>query len=1105
MTARLISLCTHVIFIVFAVAAAHGVEIRVPQDYLTIQEAINEASDGDEVIVGPGLYKEAISFLGKAITVRSEDPTNLGSVALTAIEAPESRYAVTFENAEGQDSVVTGLTIIGAGGIYCEGSSPTIAANLIINGPGSSRGGIYSSYSSPIIIDNTIIGQEDDGDGSGAGVYCRYSSPVLSRNIIFGNTGGYGDGGVFIRYGESAIITENTIVDNRAQQSGGGVYCEWVDLVTITNNHFSGNSSSSGAAISVESGILQVIGNTIVGNASTGRGGGIVYRSILGTISDNVIEGNSAEASGGGLFCSGTNGLVVVERNRIANNTTNGTGGGLHVWKSSPAIRQNIISGNEAQNGGGVYLERCTAEITGNLIQHNSAEVSGGGILSRGPASTVNNNAIVGNVAGEDGGGISCQDEGAAALRNNTIALNQAARGGGIHSSSHYVTAVSNCILWGNEAGAGAQLSIEWPATVRVSYSDVEGRALAVHAGDGGNLDWDAGNLDAEPHFASDDDFTLADASPCIDAGDPHYGPQPGETDLAGNPRVSRGRIDIGAYEFQGSRTMYVDDDAEGDPAPGDTAAGDPDEDGSPDHPFDAIQEALDAAGDTDAIVVRDGTYNGVGNRDIDFRGKAVALRSENGPESCIIDCGGSTEEYHRGFHFRSGEGAGSIVEGFTIMGAYAGYGAAISCDHSSPQILNNVITGNWAFWRGAGIWATSSAPIISGNAFVSNTVEQGDTAISLTLCSGEVTGNVIADNTAIEGGRAAACYYSSTVISENIFADNTGQRNPVGLYCYEEPACTVVDNVFTGEQSRGLDVFMSSALVMGNVITGCFARGNGAGLHIYGFQPGLPCPTVVGNLITDNRSESFGGGIRCVDDSSTVLVNNIISGNSASRGGGAVVFQRSGAILLNNTITGNSAPAGGGLSAVSDSDIQLANCILWGNAAEQGREISMDADSSVAVHHCDVAGGRDQVRVAEGGILDWGEGNIDADPLFVDPAVPDDEETKTIIAGFRLLPGSPCIDAGANLDGLPDTDILGLPRILDGNRDGVPVADIGAHEYLYGDATGDSKVDILDLLAVRNALGSDSLSVSAVKAADINADGRVDVLDLLCVRSQLR
>jgi hypothetical protein len=83
----------------------------------------------------------------------------------------------------------------------------------------------------------------------------------------------------------------------------------------------------------------------------------------------------------------------------------------------------------------------------------------------------------------------------------------------------------------------------------------------------------------------------------------------------------------------------FVDDNAPDDPGPGDPDVSDPCEDGSAEHPFDAIQEAIDAAFPAETIIVLPGTYMGQGNRDIDFKGKSIILSSQNGPQTCIIDC----------------------------------------------------------------------------------------------------------------------------------------------------------------------------------------------------------------------------------------------------------------------------------------------------------------------------------------------------------------------------------------------------------------------------------------------------------------------------------
>ena len=117
--------------------ALEGRILNVPNIFPTIQEAINNAKDGDIVVVENGIYTEDgnknISFLGKAITVISENGADL-----TIIDCNHSGRGFIFENEEDSLSVLDGFTITNGevkessgGGIYLHNSSPTMK-NVII-------------------------------------------------------------------------------------------------------------------------------------------------------------------------------------------------------------------------------------------------------------------------------------------------------------------------------------------------------------------------------------------------------------------------------------------------------------------------------------------------------------------------------------------------------------------------------------------------------------------------------------------------------------------------------------------------------------------------------------------------------------------------------------------------------------------------------------------------------------------------------------------------------------------------------------------------------------------------------------------------------------
>ena len=154
-----------------------------------------------------------------------------------------------------------------------------------------------------------------------------------------------------------------------------------------------------------------------------------------------------------------------------------------------------------------------------------------------------------------------------------------------------------------------------------------------------------------------------------------------------------------------------------------------------------------------------------------------------------------------------------------------------------------------------------------------------------------------------------------------------------------------------------------------------------------------------------------------------------------------------SGPTVTNCTFSGNSATWGGGMYNLGSSPI-VSNCILWGNTAYQDDEI-YNSSSTPVISYCDITGcgssgaGWDTALGTDGG------GNIDAEPMFAD-------------ADGRLLPGSPCIDAGDNtaVPGSVTTDFDGNPRFMDdpetadtGNGT-PPIVDMGAYEFIAGSGT---------------------------------------------------
>ena len=446
-----------------------------------------------------------------------------------------------------------------------------------------------------------------------------------------------------------------------------------------------------------------------------------------------------------------------------------------------------------------------------------------------------------------------------------------------------------------------------------------------------------------------------------------------------------------GSYQGYGSvcepnpcrRTVWhVDDDAPSDPSPGTPEESDPLEDGSSEHPFDAIQEGIDEAEDGDTVIVHDGTYTGLKNKDLDLGGKAITVRSaSNDPALCIIDCEGAG----RGFCFRSGEGADTRVEGLTVTNGDADSGGGVYCYETSPTLTNCTIRGNAASGaRGGGVFCSYySSP-------------------TLTNCT-------IRENSTGYAGGGVYCSGSSPTLINCMISTNSAVSDGGGVYCsfYSSPTltnCTIRENS-TGYAGGGVYCSGSSPTLINCMISTNSAVSDGGGVYCYGYNSNL---ALANCTINENSAYGNGGGICCDCSSCSLMLTNCsISGNSANQGGG-IYCDGSSPALTNCTINENSAIiAGGGIYCFNyGSSPELTNCVLWGDTPQ---EIFVWLDyGNPIVTYCDVQGGTDEPW--------FGTGCIDADPLF---AFPDD---------LHVMPGSPCIDSGANdpPGGLPDGDLEG-------------------------------------------------------------------------------
>jgi hypothetical protein len=288
---------------------------------------------------------------------------------------------------------------------------------------------------------------------------------------------------------------------------------------------------------------------------------------------------------------------------------------------------------------------------------------------------------------------------------------------------------------------------------------------------------------------------------------------------------------------------IYVDAYAVDDPGPGDSAVSNPDEDGSIQHPYDSIQEAIDAAASGQTVFIQRGIYTGEGNRDLDFNGKAITVCGEdpNDPDLVIINCEGTAEKPHRGFNFHRYETSKSVLTGLTVTGGYYELGGGMYCgDYSRPTVTNCVFRENSGS-LGGGLYNESS-PILTNCMFIANFADGG--------------GGIY------NSGQESEC---KPVISDCIFSENAAMYNGGGMYNLGRYAKAVVIRCeyIRNSVSEGGGGAIRNNMSVSSSLTNC--------------------------LFVENSAATFGGAIRNSNGGATTLINCTFGGNSAENGNAMV------------------------------------------------------------------------------------------------------------------------------------------------------------------------------------------------------------------------
>ncbi|MHC4085452.1 MAG: choice-of-anchor Q domain-containing protein [Planctomycetota bacterium] len=496
-----------------------------PADFDNIQAAIDDSSHGDTIIVSPGTYtgdgNRDINYNDKAITIRSEDPNDPNIVAATIIDCngteDQPHRGFFFHTGEEANSVLAGLTITNGyadygGGIYCEGSRPTITnCNIVgnealLNWLSSGGGGISCRFcflKGPSLPGKAFDPYPSDGvTGTSPTRSLRWTAGFLaeSHDVYFdtsspppfiGNqTSTTFDPGTMEPYTtyywrvDELNTLGKTIGDEWSFTTGPeppppppfppqppppGAFGEQSSLQvlsetnlpgpTISNCIFIDNGAEEGGGVYTQNS-KPILSNCSFGDNKAGDGGGMFTDRSNPVLLNCAFIGNSSSI-GGGLLCTDSN--TTLTNCSFSENFSDFGGGVFNSYDSNTTLTYCIFNDNSARlSGGGIYndvnslsiLTNCT--FTGNTVLYDYffGFEGGGGIYNYHGISNLIDCKFIGN-SSYRGGGMLNWSRTDMSLTGCVFIENSAdSYGGGFYNNANN-TSLTDCIFSKNSAGDG--------------------------------------------------------------------------------------------------------------------------------------------------------------------------------------------------------------------------------------------------------------------------------------------------------------------------------------------------------------------------------------------------------------------------------------------------------------------------------------------------------------------------------------------------------------------------------------------------------------------------------------------------------------------------
>ncbi len=325
----------------------------------------------------------------------------------------------------------------------------------------------------------------------------------------------------------------------------------------------SGTANTDGGAFFFDNYSKCIISNSTISRCKASRGGGVYgINSSSPIIRNNVFTNNNATFGSGGAVYFYNNCSPIITKNSFSFNTSlSDRGGAIFSVLGSALISENIVSYNKSTWGGGVYCSGGVNELVlKNYICNNYSSSTGGG-LHFSSNGQIDNNLIANNYA-INGGGISTIYVNSISIINNTIVNNDAILGSSIYCSNASSPTIINTIMWDNASKPQLYLADDSSDPIVKNCNLKGGQSAIALAPNTFYTGQYSNNINNDPLFvnpSSIDGISTNGLSADWNLQLPSPCINTGDstaiilsTDILGNNRVIHGFIDIGCYEYNG-------------------------------------------------------------------------------------------------------------------------------------------------------------------------------------------------------------------------------------------------------------------------------------------------------------------------------------------------------------------------------------------------------------------------------------------------------------------------------------------------------------------------------------------------------------------------